>query len=236
MKLIGIDFSLNSPSICFLVNDKIKIVSITRDEHDRSWFLKKKNNPYPIIEACSEVKLVFTDKIKHPSDYIQKERSKVLFFEKLTDLIIDQLGTISDDTYIAMEGISFGSSGNTLIDISMATHSLRSKLITKLKDSNRFFVFSPGTIKNVSLYKEKRLRLKATDSKYALKGSAKKWEMYEALVDSKDPIVSSSEYVKLLRENSDWILPSLVVKKPLDDINDSVWACLTLKTHLSSLS
>jgi hypothetical protein len=117
----------------------------------------------------------------------------------------------TDEVYVAIEGISFGAAGNTLIDIAMSTGLLRSSIATKLLNNSldRFFVFSPGTIK-----------------KFAGSGSFKKNDMYQALLKKSKDL----EFIKLLTiYEKDWITPGGVVKKPLDDLVDATWIALLLK-------
>ena len=222
MKLIGIDFSLNSPSICIIHKDKMQLISITRDEHDQEWFLKKKKSPYPLMAEMPETHLIFEPKLKIPSEYSARERTKQEIFDQITNSIINVLleyvDPITEDIYVAMEGIAFGAQGNSLIDLSMATSLLRNKLMDQILDGDysQFYVFSPGTVK-----------------KHAGKGNFKKWEMYDALINSNLEILQESRYVGMLKENKiEFVLPSQNVKKPLDDLNDSVWVCLCLRSLL----
>ena len=221
MYLIGIDFSLNSPSVCILNHEDgktniHKLISFTRDEHDSAWFLKKKKNPYPILDELKEVDLYFLNKPKIPSEYSKRETTKLRSFMQLTDLIYEVIKKEIEyeKTHIAIEGISFGSIGNSLIDISMATALLRSRLIIIC---DGFYAFSPGTIKKTSGYK----------------GNAKKWELYDGLIESEIDYLAVSEYVDSLRKNKiEWVTMKKNIKKPLDDLNDSIWVSVTLKNEL----
>lgn len=224
MKFIGIDFSLNSPSICIIHKDDMQLISVTRDEHEEEWFLKKKKNPYPLLGEMDSARLIFEDKLKIPTEYSARERTKQAIFDQITDsvinIILEYVDPKTEDLYVAMEGIAFGAKGNSLIDLSMATCLLRDKLTKRITTLDQFYVFSPGTVK-----------------KFAGKGNYKKWEMYNALIESEIEILKNSEYVKMLKENEiEFVLPSKTVKKPLDDLNDSVWVALSLIGHLDSES
>ena len=106
-----------------------------------------------------------------------------------------------------MEGISFGSTGNSLIDISMATALLRERIMSIVPAKN-FYVFSPSSIK-----------------KFALKGNAKKNELYETILLKSD--IRIKNFQGVLRENKDqWIKGSKDVVAPCNDLIDSIWISL----------
>lgn len=216
---ISIDFSLISPGICLLETNNhkcISIYSVDADEHQK--LLSKEDGPFKILNESKTVEINLRNKIdKQGITYSHTERNKtVASVEDISTLITQikkHLVKSTGDVYVAMEGISFGSKGNTLIDIAMATGILRKSIISELLDGrhDRFFVFSPGTIK-----------------KFAGKGSFKKNDMYEALISN--PETEHLEFVKLLNAYKDkWITPGGVVKKPLDDLVDSTWIALLLK-------
>ena len=116
---------------------------------------------------------------------------------------------------VAMEGLSFSSNGNSLVDIAMATALLRERIINKIGVEN-FHVFSPTSIK-----------------KFAVKGNAKKDELYYALIDLKEEGTNMNELTQVLAENQEeWITPKKVVNKPVDDIVDATWILLFLKNNL----
>jgi hypothetical protein len=114
-----------------------------------------------------------------------------------------------------MEGLSFSSNGNSLVDIAMATALLRERIIKGIGVDN-FHVFSPTTIK-----------------KFAVKGNAKKDELYTALIDFKEEGNNLNELSQILDENKEeWITPKKVINKPVDDIVDATWILLFLKNIL----
>jgi Holliday junction resolvasome RuvABC endonuclease subunit len=116
---------------------------------------------------------------------------------------------------VAMEGLSFSSNGNSLVDIAMATALLRERIIKGIGVEN-FHVFSPTSIK-----------------KFAVKGNAKKDELYTALVNLKEEGTNMNELTQILEKNqSEWITPKKVVNKPVDDVVDATWILLFLKNNL----
>jgi hypothetical protein len=115
-----------------------------------------------------------------------------------------------------MEGLSFASNGNALIDISMATALIRKKIVDRI-GSSRFYVFPPTAIK-----------------KFAGKGNFKKDEMYHSLIQ-KAPSAGGNftHFTDILSKHStSWITNAKQVNKPIDDIVDASWICLYLKEIL----
>ena len=161
-----------------------------------------------------EFKLIFLDKKEMPSDYTEKERLKIDYFVELADVFWNAISEIcgDDEIIVAMEGLSFASNGNALIDISMATALLRKKIVDRVGSPN-FNVFSPTSIK-----------------KFAFKGNAKKHELYNSILDVDKTETNFSQLTNILRTNqNEWVTASGNVNKPLDDIIDATWICLFLE-------
>ena len=117
-----------------------------------------------------------------------------------------------------MEGLSFGSSGNSLIDISMTTALIRAGVVKRINPDN-FYVISPTTLK-----------------KFAVKGNAKKDELYNALLEKKSEDVRIKPLLKLLSEYKDsWVKGSGKVENPCSDIIDATWICFFLDENLEKL-
>lgn len=210
---IGIDLSLNSTGICIIREDRNKIVSIFKTENNIEKIFTRDDH-FSLLNNCEEVNIILEPKSKQEeAEYHIRERSKISSFIRLTDLIINSIeNEIGEETYIAMEGISFGSTGNSLIDISMATGILRKELIERLgRNTDNFFVFSPTAIK-----------------KFAGKGNFKKIDMFDAIIKESD---FDSEFINILRNNREMcVTPKGIVKKPIEDMIDSVWVARFLKS------
>lgn len=211
---IGIDFSLNSPAYCILKKNEFVWGSLTRSDRTEESLKKSKNKPFAVLGDLDHFKLNFMDKKKMPDDYTERERIKIDYFMELVDSfwssVIENCDP-SDELIVAMEGLSFASNGNALIDISMATALLRKKIVDRTGSEN-FYVFSPTSIK-----------------KYAFKGNAKKHELYDALVDRGKVETKLLPLTNILEDNrEEWITASGNVNKPLDDIIDATWICLFL--------
>ena len=211
--LVGIDFSLNSPAFCVFRRNGFVWGSLTRSERTRESFMKSVKKPYAVLSDPSIFNFLFLDKKKMPDDYSEKERIKIDYFQELVDTFWDLVLEIcgDDEIVVALEGLSFASNGNALIDISMATALLRKKIVDHTGSSN-FYVFSPTSVK-----------------KFALKGNAKKNELYEALINLKSTGTNLEMFTKILEENrEEWITGGGNVNKPLDDMIDATFICLYL--------
>ncbi len=215
--LVGIDFSLNSPAFCIYKNGRYYLGTLTRSERSEESLKKNKKKPFAVLCEMDMVEMIFMDKEKMPESYVEKERVKIdsfdnivrLFWNKILDIVGD------DDFSVAIEGLSFSSNGNALIDISMATGLLRRDIIKKIGREN-FYVFSPAAIK-----------------KFAIKGNAKKHELYAVLMNREHNGTNLDSFTNILNDNYlEWVTKSYAVNKPLDDIIDSIWVCLFLENQI----
>jgi hypothetical protein len=215
--IIGIDLSLNSTGICILRGNHINLVSVFKTDNNIEKIFSR-NDHFTLLGECKELKMILKNKeLDKSKEYHIREREKISNFVSLAneikDAIIESIAEC-DDVYIGMEGISFGSPGNSLIDISMLTGILRSEILKILgNDSGRFFVFSPTAIK-----------------KFAGKGNFKKIEMYDSLCSQTEV---NSDFITLIKEKKEMMVTkSGTVKKPTEDIIDSIWVAKFLKSEL----
>ena len=217
MNLVGIDFSINSPSFCCLKDNNYVWGSLTRSDRTEDSLKKNSKKPFFVLGDMENLRFIFLNKKELPSEYSERERIKIEYFLEIVDnlweAIVNEMG---DEPFrVAMEGLSFSSNGTSLVDIAMATALLRERIINKIGVEN-FHVFSPTSIK-----------------KFAVKGNAKKDELYYALIDLKEEGTNMNELTQVLAENQEeWITPKKVVNKPVDDIVDATWILLFLKNNL----
>lgn len=223
MLYIGIDFSISSPAYAIYSQEEgdfIKWGSLTRSDRNRESYLKNKNKPYYYLASNTELfDLDFIPREIIPKDYSERERIKTQYFINIVEVFWENLlRNIPEgqEIKIAMEGLSFGSRGDVLIDISMATSLLRERIIDKIGYEN-FYVFSPMGIK-----------------KFAKKGNAKKYELYESLCKYK--LIQGNKFKSfnkaLLDNKNEWITKSKNVNKPLDDIIDATWISIFLQENI----
>ena len=207
MTIISIDFSILFPGVC-----------ICRDFKSFKWIAgvntkttKKNAKRYEDInEGYSNLK-IFTTQTRRRKDeqYHITERIKMTNYFELVGTLIKEIKAEvgDDDLVICLEGVSFGSSGNSLVDLSQSTGILKNELFKLLKgDLDKFFVFSPGTLKNA----------------IGAKGNASKVEVIEAFLQ--DPIIPNAEKSDLykLLKREDWVTNDKgIVLSPIIDMIDS---------------
>lgn len=208
MTIISLDFSILYPGVC-----------ICRDFKDFKWLAvintditKKDEKRFDdLITKYPSINILKTTTKRSKEDlYHLTERVKLINYLEATDLLVDKLKELldyEDDLIVCIEGISFGSKGNALVDISQATGIIKNKLVDKILAGNpdRFFVFSPGELKNA----------------IGCKGNSGKIEIFNKFIE--DPIIDSvkdSELYKAL-QTEDWISNGSNVKSPIMDMIDS---------------
>ena len=217
MHLVGIDFSLNSPAFCCFKNNKYTWGSISRSDRTLESLLKNKKKPYFILDSNDNFVIKVLEKQEFTTEYSAREREKMGYYLEIVEVfwssVLEIMG--NEPFHVAMEGLSFSSNGNSLVDISMATALLRERIIGKIGSEN-FYVFSPTTIK-----------------KFAVKGNAKKDELYHSLCNFKEDETNLNVFSKILEGNkTEWITGAKAINKPIDDVVDSTWVNLYLKEEL----
>ena len=207
MTIVSIDFSILYPGIC-----------ICKDFKEFKWFsvvntkLRKvdKENLEHLVIKYPNLRLDQTSTVRktHPEYHIT-ERTKLVNYQDLIDRIITNiLNEVGDDQVIvAIEGISFGSKGNSLVDISQSTGILKHALLTRVLngDADRLFVFSPSELKNA----------------IACKGNANKMDIFNKFKE--DPIIESvkdSDLHKAISQEK-WIVQGDKIISPIIDMVDS---------------
>jgi hypothetical protein len=217
--IIGLDFSLNSPGVAILTPTDCRWISLHRTTNNIDKMLEKDGSPFKLLRESSHISINVIPKKEFNGEYHEKEREKILnaiyFSGKLLELIDPYL---TEGTSVAMEGLSFGSSGNSLIDISMTTALVRAGVVKKIDPMN-FFVISPTTLK-----------------KFAVKGNAKKDELYNTLLEKKKFDVRLKPLLDILEKNkTNWVKGSGKVENPCSDIIDATWLCLFVEENLEKL-
>lgn len=202
--LIGMDFSVCKPAVTVLINDECKYFG---------WPYKL---PPKVVNLYRNSGVIITDRTDYrakSTDLSDKMNYEVKNSAYLADLMVETLKTyLTNDTYVAFEGLSYGSGGNSGLQLSGYKYLLMDRLSRYVPYDN-MFTYSPLTIKSVA--------------GCAKKGMGKN-EMIEAFIkDSKESHLKSSlisEKSSFKKKNSNnWV-------DHLDDIVDSYWALITLMT------
>lgn len=208
MTIVSFDFSILYPGVCIArdfekfkwiaaVNTKVRKIDEERFSHI--------NLTYPDIRIVTTQTRRRKDEVYHVT-----ERIKLVNYLEVVGLIIDEVEReIAGDNNVicCLEGISFGSSGNSLVDISQATGILKQHIVTRLLNNqpDRFFIFSPSELKNA----------------IGCKGNANKQDVLTKFM--LDPIiepVKSSDLYRLLH-NEPWVIDGDKILSPIIDLIDS---------------
>ena len=208
MTILSIDFSILYPGICickdFIDFKWLAVVNTNVTKKDRGQ-LDYVTSTYP------NLKIVYTKSRRSSQpEYHLTERVKLVNYLELINTLIDEIkNSIQPEEKIicAIEGISFGSSGNSLVDISQATGMLKQKIVDQILegDASRFFVFSPSELKNA----------------IGCKGNANKFDILNKFI--KDPILEKVKESDLYRlvSTENWIHDEKRVVSPIIDMIDS---------------
>ena len=218
MIYIGIDFSLNSPGACIQDQDGSYTFITFFNYGNRIWDEEGKKIP----KAFSVHKELMDDEaiLGFPynrqvtsKDFLPRERQKLEDAGNISSLMVGIFSTLfeGDVVNVALEGFSYGSKGNSFIDIIQYNTFLRKALIDKYSIEN-LSVFQPSHVK-----------------KLAGKGNANKHYMAEAFQNDvlNDKSLRSTKLWKWC-QGKDF---STKIPKPIDDIVDAYFILKALKAN-----
>jgi hypothetical protein len=218
MTIVSIDFSVLYPGVCICKNFKefkwLAIVNTDIRKKDQA-NIDILNSEYPNLSIFSTI-----SRRKKDQQYHITERNKLANYLELVNLLISKIKEEvgEDELIVCLEGQSFSSGGNSLIDISQATGILKDHIVLNLLNNSvdRLFIFSPSELKNA----------------IGCKGNANKLEIFSAFI--KDPIiqeVKESDLYKLVTKE-EWILEKEKVVSPVIDMIDSYLGVLKIHSFL----
>lgn len=208
MTIISIDFSILYPGVCICRDFKefkwLACVNTNTRKIDKDHFLYINNN-YSNLKIFS----TSTRRKKDPLYHIT-ERIKLENYLDVIDLLISEIKkeiSPNENLIVCLEGISFGSSGNSLVDISQATGILKREIVKELLngDVSKFFIFSPSELKNA----------------ISCKGNANKHDILAKF--KSDPIIESvkdSDLFKLVNTEK-WTIEKEKILSPIIDMVDA---------------
>ncbi len=207
MTIVSIDFSILYPGICIVKDFKdFKWTSIVNTKITK----KERENLDALTKLYPNLSIGYTSsKRKTEEEYHMTERTKLINYQELIDLVIKEILDKTDDDNIicAIEGISYGSKGNALVDISQSTGILKIKLVEEVLKNrhDRLFVFSPSELKNA----------------IGAKGNAGKLDIFKKFKE--DPgieAVKESDLFKAVNSQK-WIQNGEKIVSPIIDMVDS---------------
>jgi|TARA_Y100000389_G_scaffold142024_1_gene139976 hypothetical protein len=204
----GIDFSLNSPGAC-TQDHKGKYTFITFFNYgNRVWDEKGRKIPksFSVHKELMDNKTIlgfpYYRQVKD-KDFLLREREKLTDGQNIADLISNILITLygTEDHRVALEGFSYGSKGNSFIDIVQYNTFLRNEIVNS------------WGVENISIYQPSHVK------KLAGKGNANKHYMVKAF---QDDVFNDSD----LRKTKLWKWTqgkdfTEKIPKPIDDLVDA---------------
>ena len=212
MTIIGIDFSLNSPSVCVFNGERIDFISLFNTE-GLEW---KREKPLKKFQYHNEldgiVRLVPYERGRQASGgfgkYSDEQVVKTLDANMIASLVLDQIKPYMEAGWlVSLEGFAYASKGASFIDLIMFNSFLR-KAVADEFGADRLLVIAPTEAK-----------------KFAGKGNADKEYMIKAFVDNKfgDEFLEATPFYKYIVN----ISPDYRNIKPIDDLVDSYWIMRT---------
>jgi hypothetical protein len=204
MITVGIDMSKNSPGVCIRRGDELTFVSFLRGREKES----KKAASHKETLYAAGVKVIPNHRSSDAKEYTDQEAWKIMDASLLADTIVDSLP--DDVDAVGIEGFSYGSKGNSALDIAGYAYCVRKKLFERY-GSSKFCVFSPGNVK-----------------KTAGKGNAGKEEIMGFFLNSSDPVLRENPFWRGLSEGS------ITNEKPVDDLVDSYYVQECTRLHFES--
>lgn len=213
MTYIGIDFSLNSPAVCVKRNDgSYRFISFF-NFGDRDWESKKIPKAFDVHRELADNDAILAvpyNRQVGSKDFLENQREKLIDGRNIADLIVTHLvafyGTASVN--VALEGFSYGSTGNSFIDIIQYNTFLRSLMLNAYRADN-IYIVQPSHVK-----------------KLAGKGNANKHFMAKAFQDNvlNDPELEKTKLWNWVKDKDF----SEKIPKPIDDMIDSYFIMKTL--------
>ena len=141
MNLIGFDFSINKPAACVWAHDKY---------HFYGWPYKPQKK-LPGLYKSADVHILerTDDKIKG-DNVSSKMRYEVKNARYLAELLYEDLNEFLDpDTYIGFEGMSYGSSGDVVLQLGGYKYMIMD-VFSKIVPLENMFTYAPTTVKKTA--------------------------------------------------------------------------------------
>lgn len=200
MIVIGIDMSKNSPGVCVREDDKVSFLSFIRADEDSVGKRRSKSriameDHYALLRSKG-VTIISNPRSTNIKEYSELEVWKIEDASLLAKTIVSSLPENVD--MIGMEGFSYGSKGNSGLDIAGYAYCVRQALYEKY--GTKLCIFSPGNVK-----------------KKAGKGNAGKEEIMKFFVECQDEDLRKTELWKGLSTQK------IPADKPIDDLVDAYY-------------
>ena len=192
-QIIGIDFSINSTAIAVRKDGSLDLFSFVPN-------YKATLSGFKTHEAIKDlVQISSYQKGSNIKDPMIDQSTKLKNADSLSDSIIEAIGSNIKDPKIYIEGFSFGSKGNSFIDLVTFNTFLKVKMIQKW--GHVIYVVPPKTIKK----------------SYTGNGNASKCDMLRQYFKSGEGLFKERLIELGLNREEDFVIP-----KPIDDLIDAI--------------
>lgn len=218
---IGIDYSINSPAICVLQNNRIDFISVARQGKGSG----------KIFEVLRDFNVIVssTESLKNSTILLDSSRESTLDALSLAQKCVQEIINTTEKNdpatnIVAIEGFSFGSTGNRLAQISGYQYVLRMNILAHIISPihiENLWIFAPATVKSTA--------------GAAGRGKGKE-DMIEAFLTHEDPLPFLHQhpfFIELKNHPETFQTKKGKFIKPVDDIIDSYWI---LKTYFKKTS
>jgi len=220
LKIIGIDYSINSPGVCFYDGKNIKFGTLARNNVCSMEFknILKERNVYVIDFPNYKTK---ETNIKISREFTQdaiKQANELIKMCKIFGMQEQE----KEKNIIVFEGFSFRSRSNRLAQLAGYQYIARNKLIEKLSIIENLYVYSPQTIKKIAGVKKADQTKNAMINKFIFhENKLCGLENHPFYIElSKNENSKFRKKLKNGKITNSWI-------KPIDDIVDSYWIVYT---------
>jgi hypothetical protein len=201
MIIVGIDMSKNSPGVCVREDEKITFMSFIRGSET------KRNTAHFTALREKGVHITFNPRSTKVKEYSELEIWKIEDASLLAKSIVSQLPDHVD--MVGIEGFSYGSKGNSGLDIAGYAYCVRKELFEKY--GKKMCVFAPSNVK-----------------KTAGKGNAGKPEIMKFFLESQEPDLQNNAFWKGLSKKE------INEEKPVDDLVDAYYVQECTRQHYLS--
>jgi hypothetical protein len=203
MVLAGIDFSINSASVCIFSDGEYSWLHFGREASKYFWLGNKNFQQWVLPKRESH------------KNYCSNERMKMDDAKHLCSNIYLEISK-RGVTHVAFEGHSFGSKGNSLLELVSYQFLLRYMLVeNKSIELNNMYFYSPMTIKA-----------------FAGSGKFNKVQLLEKFIELDDLSVKKNDVHVRISSSIDEVLKKDKVVKPVDDVIDSFWILKKLQSDV----
>lgn len=193
--IIGIDFSINSTALAVKTEETVSLFSFVPN-------YTKGKRAFEIHDGLNGIVKTFGyNKPAKSTDSIEEQSNKLINADQLSSIILEVLEEFNEEvTEIRIEGFSYGSKGNSFIDLIMYNTYMKVKLIQKY--GHIIKVVPPKTLKKL----------------YTGNGNATKCDMMRHFMSVTDnPLKRKIEILDFIKEEGEFKIP-----KPFDDIIDAI--------------